>query len=102
MEPEKKRAIEWIDDQSERLINISQEIWDFAELGLEEFKSSALLVKVLRDVGFNVEEGVSGMPTEKGNQILEFSLNMTRFPSAASMEMDPVMDVVITFWGPVQ
>jgi len=63
MEPEKKRAIEWIDDQSDRLINISQEIWDFAELGLEEFKSSALLVKVLRDVGFNVEEGVSGMPT---------------------------------------
>ena len=42
---------------------ISDAIWDYAELGMQEFKSSALLIKTLEDEGFKIEKGVAGMPT---------------------------------------
>lgn len=42
---------------------IALNIWDYAELGYKENKSSALLQNTLKDNGFTVEAGVSGMPT---------------------------------------
>lgn len=43
--------------------NIALNIWDYAELGYKENKSSALLQSTLKDNGFTVEAGVAGMPT---------------------------------------
>jgi len=45
------------------LVSVNQDIWTFAELGLEEYRSAARLVAVLKKAGFQVKEGVSGMPT---------------------------------------
>lgn len=42
---------------------IALNIWDYAELGYKENKSSALLQTTLKDNGFTVEAGVAGMPT---------------------------------------
>jgi aminobenzoyl-glutamate utilization protein B len=42
---------------------ISDAIWNYAELGMQEFKSSALLIKTLEEAGFDVEKNVAGMPT---------------------------------------
>ena len=42
---------------------IADSIWSYAELGMQEFKSSALLIKTLEAEGFTVEKGVAGMPT---------------------------------------
>jgi aminobenzoyl-glutamate utilization protein B len=61
----KKTALEYL---GESLIirkygNISDAIWNFAELGMQEFKSSALLIKTLEEEGFQVEKAVAGMPT---------------------------------------
>jgi aminobenzoyl-glutamate utilization protein B len=42
---------------------IALKIWDFAELGYKEEKSSALLQKELRENGFAVKAGVAGIPT---------------------------------------
>jgi aminobenzoyl-glutamate utilization protein B len=42
---------------------IALSIWDYAEVGYKEFKSSALLQSTLKDNGFIVEAGVAGMPT---------------------------------------
>jgi aminobenzoyl-glutamate utilization protein B len=42
---------------------MNQDIWGYAELGLEEYRSAARLVKVLKNAGFTVREGISGMPT---------------------------------------
>ena len=42
---------------------MSDKIWEFAELGLVEFKSSALLADALEKHGFKVTRGVAGMPT---------------------------------------
>ena len=40
-----KQAIKWVKANRELLIDVSDQIWQFAELGLEEFKSSNLLKK---------------------------------------------------------
>jgi len=42
---------------------IALNIWDYAELGYKENKSTALLQNTLKDNGFTVEAGVAGMPT---------------------------------------
>lgn len=42
---------------------MSDSIWEFAELGLIEFKSSALLADELEKQEFKVERGIAGMPT---------------------------------------
>lgn len=41
----------------------SDSLWDFAELGLIEHRSSALLSGLLEKEGFTVTRGVSGIPT---------------------------------------
>ena len=43
--------------------NMALQIWDFAEVGYKEVKSSALLQKTLQENGFTVESGIAGMPT---------------------------------------
>ncbi len=53
----------WIDQNAEHLDEIRRQIWDYAEPGLEEFKSSALLKKTLLESGFDIEEGQSGIET---------------------------------------
>ncbi|HMO63237.1 MAG TPA: amidohydrolase [Ferruginibacter sp.] len=42
---------------------MSLQIWDYAELGYKEVKSSALLQQTLADNGFTVQAGVAGIPT---------------------------------------
>ncbi|MGY8731140.1 MAG: amidohydrolase [Pirellulales bacterium] len=41
----------------------AKQIWDWAEPGYQETKSSALLIKILRSQGFHIESGVAGIPT---------------------------------------
>lgn len=63
VETVKSKAFEYISSRESDLIRISDTIWGFAELGLQEFKSSALLADELRKAGFEMEMGVAGMPT---------------------------------------
>jgi aminobenzoyl-glutamate utilization protein B len=63
LSPIQRDIVKYIDDQRPELITINQEIWNFAELGLEEFRSSARLIKALEEGGFRVKKGVSDMPT---------------------------------------
>jgi aminobenzoyl-glutamate utilization protein B len=44
-------------------VEVARSIWDWAEVGYQEVKSSALLQKELSTAGFKVEAGVAGMPT---------------------------------------
>lgn len=62
---EKKIVLEWLSqpDIVEKFGRISDAIWSFAELGLQEFQSSKLLADTLEEAGFKVERGLAGMPT---------------------------------------
>ncbi|UCD96488.1 MAG: amidohydrolase [Candidatus Bathyarchaeota archaeon] len=63
MSDAKKTATDWIDENRVALICLSDQIWEFAELGLIEFKSSSLLIEQLEKHGFMINRTVSGMPT---------------------------------------
>jgi amidohydrolase len=52
-----------IDQQSDKLWELSTAIFNEAELGLQEFKSSKLLCDFLTSAGFTVELGLGGLPT---------------------------------------
>ncbi len=56
-------VLELVESRKNRFIEISDTIWNYAEIGLREFKSSKLLADELSANGFNVEMGVAGMPT---------------------------------------
>jgi len=60
---EKNTALEWISRNKDWCIRISDMVWEFAELGLVEFKSSALLADELEKHDFKVRRGIAGMPT---------------------------------------
>ena len=63
--PEKQFVLDDISkpESFEKYGRISDAIWSYAELGLQEYKSSALLAKTLEEEGFKVEMGLAGMPT---------------------------------------
>ncbi|MBQ7796758.1 MAG: amidohydrolase [Lachnospiraceae bacterium] len=52
-----------IEEKQSLIIDLSDQIFDFAELGFHEFKTVALYEKVLKEEGFHVEMGLAGMPT---------------------------------------
>jgi len=62
---EKKTALSYLEQEStlNKFGSISDKIWEYAELGMQEFKSSALLAATLEDEGFDIEFNVAGMPT---------------------------------------
>lgn len=59
----KERVARYIDDNAARFGQVAQTIWDYAEVGYQETRSSALLQQTLKDAGFTVEAGVAGIPT---------------------------------------
>jgi len=56
-------ALNWIEKNESLIVEVADRIWEFAELGLEEFKSSKLIADTLREAEFSVEAGVGDMPT---------------------------------------
>lgn len=52
-----------VDKAGPRLGEVAKEIWNYAEVGYQEHKSSALLQSELKKAGFKVDAGVAGMPT---------------------------------------
>ena len=60
---QKEVAIKNLDSKYDDYKKQALQIWNFAEVGFKEVKSSALLQQTLKDNGFTVEAGVAGMPT---------------------------------------
>ena len=58
-----KNHLDIIDRKRAEIEIIADAIWDTPETSFEEYKSSALLVEKLRENGFTVTVGVSGIPT---------------------------------------
>ena len=54
---------EFLAKRETRDAEIARSIWEWAEVGYQEVKSSALLQKELSASGFEIEAGVAGIPT---------------------------------------
>ncbi|MEM2195428.1 MAG: M20 family metallopeptidase [Candidatus Methanomethylicia archaeon] len=60
---DKNDVLKWVNDNSERFVDIAQKIWEYAEPALQEYKSSKLLADELEKDGFVVKRNIGGMPT---------------------------------------
>ena len=63
LEKGKQDVLSWIDENEGRVIEVSDKIWDYAELGFIEYESAKLLSGEFERHGFAVERGVAGIPT---------------------------------------
>lgn len=54
---------EIIEQNKDTLVDVSNQVWRFAETGFQEKKSAQLLVQTLKNEGFTVEEGVAEIDT---------------------------------------
>ena len=59
----KEQTLRFLEDNYEAYKKTALQIWDYAEVGYKEVKSSALHQQTLRDNGFTVEAGVAEIPT---------------------------------------
>lgn len=55
--------IGWNKENTEAFYKAAKDIWENPELSMQEYKSSAILIELLRENGFEVDSGVAGMPT---------------------------------------
>ncbi len=59
----KATAFAAIDRNKDEIAKVGDAIFGFAELGMQEKETSALCARLLREMGYTVETGVSGIPT---------------------------------------
>lgn len=59
----KKMAIDSLSFYEEKLLALSDEIWEYAEPKFEEYRSAEAICRFLEEAGFSVERGVAGIPT---------------------------------------
>lgn len=60
---DKTQFLDVIEQKSDVILDVSDKIWEFAELSLMEFKSAALYCDVLKKEGFEVQTPVAGIKT---------------------------------------
>ena len=53
-----KEILDWIEEQKSELVSVSDKIWGYAELGLDEHKSAKLQMDYLRSQGFDIKSGI--------------------------------------------
>ncbi len=59
----KDNVLQNLEDHYDHYSKIALQIWDLAEMGYQEEKSSALLQATLADAGFRIQKGVAQIPT---------------------------------------
>ncbi|WP_422342922.1 amidohydrolase [Parasphingorhabdus sp.] len=57
------KVLQDIDARYNNTAGVARQIWDWAEVGYQEEKASALLQQQLRAQGFNIDTGVAEIPT---------------------------------------
>jgi aminobenzoyl-glutamate utilization protein B len=62
-QPAKPEVLQRVDASKAAYDEIALKIWNYAEIGYQEVKSSGLLQEKLKSEGFSVQAGVAGIPT---------------------------------------
>jgi aminobenzoyl-glutamate utilization protein B len=61
--PLQEDMVRYLDARQPELVAVNQDIWTYAEIGLQEYRSAARLIGVLEKAGFRLRKGISNMPT---------------------------------------
>lgn len=59
----KQKLYDSVDESAEKITALSDAIWDFSELSMQEYKSAAYYCDLLEQEGFRVERKLCGIPT---------------------------------------
>ena len=60
---DKQKLYEIIENKAQLLTDLSDKIWEYAELSMLEYKSMAAYVQILKEEGFEVIENLCNVPT---------------------------------------
>jgi aminobenzoyl-glutamate utilization protein B len=55
--------LDWLNENYEQTARTARSLWEFAEVGYQETRSSALLQEQLAAAGFSIDSGVADIPT---------------------------------------
>jgi aminobenzoyl-glutamate utilization protein B len=55
--------IKFVDSRYEQTAALARDLWEFAEVGYQEVRSSALIKETLAAEGFEIDSGLAGIPT---------------------------------------
>ena len=104
MEKLKKAALDTIEENKELIASVADQIWEYAELSLQEVRSAALYCKMLKELGFAVEEGVCSISTAfvasygSGRPIIGI---LAEYDALSGLsQVGPAMAADIICWGP--
>jgi len=100
---EKALVLDWLAQPQvvEKFGRVSDAIWSYAELGLQETKSSKLLADTLEQAGFKVERGLAGMPTcfvasyGSGKPVIGLLGEFDALPMLSQKGRSPVQDPLV-------
>lgn len=92
---ERMRSCEnYIEKNREQFIEIASSIWEYAEVGYEEVKSSALIADTLEKNGFRVKRGIADAKTAfiaehgDGMPIIAFTAEYDALPNVSQKKSD--------------
>ena len=107
LDASKQAVIDSVNARFDEHRRIAHSIWEYAELGYLEEKSSALLQTTLRDAGFNLQAGVAGIPTAflaeagRGGPVIAFLAEFDALPGITQTAA-PVMPAATTCSAPAR
>ena len=87
----KAEAVALVDGMAKLTQEIVDSVFSFAELGFQEFETQRYLTQLLEENGFEVEQGVSGIPTAwwatwgKGEPVIALGSDIDGIPKASQM-----------------
>ncbi len=87
--PAKATAFAAIDRNADSIGRVGDAIFSYAELGMQEFETTALCVRLLKEMGYTVETGLSGMPTAimatygSGTPVIAFHAEYDALPNSS-------------------
>ena len=100
---EQLEIVNIVESIQDKYWKISDAVWSYAELGLEEYRSAALLADTLEASGFDVERGVAGMPTAfvaswrhgTGDPVIGFLAEYDALPMLSQKAESPQKDPLV-------
>jgi len=98
---DKDKIIASIQSKESAYADIAHQIWEYAEPGYLETKSSALLQSELKTAGFNVQPGVAGIPTAfiasfgSGQPVIAILAEYDALPGLSNVN-EPVQKAIVT------
>ena len=99
---QKHFAIDAVEENRNNIALLGDNIFYFAELGMQEFRTSGLMTGILEQAGFEIERNISGMPTAfiatygSGTPVVALHTEFDATPSSSQMagvaEQRPIVD----------